>query len=78
MKLYDLDDGSTITLPELKNEWKQFRSTDTDNFAETFPVELFEILMATINDRNNLEIVGMTPAETSRYTIRLRNMIERR
>ena len=34
-------------------------------------MELFEILMATINGRNDLDIIGMTPEETSKFIMRL-------
>ena len=31
--------------------------------------------MATINGRNDLEIIGMTPQEVSNYIIRLRDRV---
>lgn len=42
------------------------------NHAPDFKTELFEILMATINGRNDLEILSMTHREISSLTLRLR------
>ena len=78
MKILDLYDMQEHPLPDIYNAWKEFRSAEPYNHADTFGVELLEILMATINGRNDLEIVGMTPAETSRYIIRLRKACERK
>ena len=36
---------------------------------------MLEILMATINGRNDLEIIGMTPREVNNYIIRLRDRV---
>ena len=66
-------DGYTYSLYDMWEEWKEFRKDDPYNHADSFKVELFEILMATINGRNDLEIIGMTPREISNYTLRLRN-----
>ena len=66
-------DGYTYSLYDMWEEWKEFRADDPYNHADSFKVELFEILMATINGRNDLEIIGMTPREISNYTLRLRN-----
>ena len=74
MKLYDENTEREYDLTTLRDEWKQFRSEDPDNHADNFRTELFEILMATINGRNDCDIVGMTPAETSRYIVRLRSV----
>lgn len=78
MKLIDLNDMREYPLPAIHSEWKELRSADPYNHADTFDVELFGILMATINGRNDLDIVGMTPAETNRYIIRLRKACERK
>lgn len=66
-------DGYTYSLHDMWEEWNEFRADDPYNHADSFKVELFEILMATINGRNDLEIIGMTPHEISNYIIRLRN-----
>ena len=72
MRFIDLNDDREYTVADLKRDWTQFRMEDPDNPAASFQIELFEILMATINGRNDLEITGMTPREISNITLRLR------
>ena len=67
MTFIDLNDEHVYTISDLKRDWAQFREEDPDNHAESFRIEFFEILMATINGRNDLEIVGLTPREISNY-----------
>ena len=59
MQFIDLNDERVYTLTDLKHDWAQLRSEDPDNHAESFRIEFFEILMATINGRNDLEIIGL-------------------
>ena len=75
MKLIDLNDGNIYTVADLKREWETFRQEEPENHAERFQIELLEILMATINGRNDLEIIGQPPQETSRLIIRLRTQL---
>ena len=72
MKLIDLNDDRVYTPADLKRDWTQFREEDPDNHAASFRIEFFEILMATINGRNDLEIIDLTPRETSNIILRLR------
>ena len=72
MRFIDLNDDREYTVADLKRDWAQFRKEDPDNHAASFRIEFFEILMATINGRNDLEITGLTPRETSNYIISLR------
>ena len=72
MKFIDLNDGHIYTVADLKKDWQEFRAEDPENHAPDFKTELFEILMATINGRNDLEILGLTHREVSNLTIRLR------
>ena len=72
MRFIDLNDDHTYTLADLKKDWEAFRAEDPENHAPDFKTEFFEILMATINGRNDLDIIGLTPQETSRLIIRLR------
>ncbi len=72
MKFIDLTDDREFTLADLKRDWTGFREEDPWNHAADFLTELFEILMATVNGRNELEIIGMTPRETDRLIRRLR------
>ena len=78
MKLIEIDTGREYTLPELRREWHDFRAEDPDNHADDFTTELFEILMATVNGRNDCDIVGLTPTETCNYILALCDKIERR
>ena len=75
MKFIDLFGGREYTVADLKRDWAQFREEDPVNHAASFRIEFFEILMATINGRNDLEIIGMTPSEVSCLIIRLRSQL---
>lgn len=77
MRLYDMDTESVYTLPELYNDWQDFRKEEPWNHAEDFKTEIFEVLMATVNGRNNLEIIGLVPKEISRLIRRIRKEIEK-
>ena len=72
MRFIDLNDDRIYTLPDLHSDWRTFRAEDPENHAESFRIELFEILMATVKGRNDLGIIGLTPRETSNIIIRLR------
>ena len=72
MRFIDLNDDHTYTLADLKKDWEEFHTEDSENHTPDFKTEFFEILMATINGRNDLDIIGLTPQETSRLIIRLR------
>ena len=72
MKFIDMNDSRIYTLADLKKDWEVFRQEDPDNHAQDFRTEIFEILMATINGRNDLEIIGPTHRETGNLIIRLR------
>ena len=72
MRFIDLNDDREYTIADLKRDWAQFRMEDPDNHSASFQIEFFEILMATINGRNDLDIIGMTPKETSNLILRLR------
>lgn len=77
MKLIDNYTERIISLPELCAEWREFSQEEPHNHADNFKTELFEIIMATVNGRNDCDIIGMTPAETERYIRRLRKEIEK-
>ena len=72
MCFIDLNDDRVHTLQDLHRDWAQSRQEDPHNHAESFQIEFFEILMATINGRNDLEILGLTHREVSDLTLRLR------
>lgn len=78
MRLKEIDTGRELTLPELRREWQEFRAEDPDNHADDFMTELHEILMATVNGRNDCDIVGLTPSETSDYIITIRKAMKGR
>jgi hypothetical protein len=72
MQFIDLNDNSVTTLSEIRREWADAHREDPENTAPDFKTEIFEILMATVNGRNDLEIIGMTPRETDSLIHRLR------
>ncbi len=72
MQFIDMNDARVYTLADLKKEWQEYRAEDPENNAADFKTELFEILMATVNGRNDLEIIGPTPRETDSLIHRLR------
>ena len=76
MKLYDENTEKQYSLFELYNDWLVFRSEDAWNHSACFAAELYEILMATVNGRNDCSVIGLTPAEVSRYIIRIRSGLE--
>ena len=75
MKFIDLNDNRVCTLSEIRRDWADAHTADPENTAPDFKTEIFEILMATVNGRNDLEIIGLTPREVSNYIIRLRSEI---
>lgn len=72
MQFIDLNDDRVYSLQDLHRDWTQFRKEDPENHAPDFKTELFEILMATINGRNDLEILELKHREISSLTLRLR------
>ena len=72
MRFIDLNDRRTYTLSEIRNDWVQLRNQEPENHAQDFKTEIFEILMATVNGRNDLEVIGLTHRETDRLIRRLR------
>ena len=72
MRFIDLNDDRVYTLQDLHSDWHEFREEEPENHAESFQIEFFEILMATINGRNDLEIIGLTHREVSNFIISLR------
>ena len=72
MKFIDLSDDRVYTLSEIRKDWEALREEDPDNYPSDFKTELFEILMATVNGRNDLEIVGPNPREVNRLILKLR------
>ena len=72
MKLYDMDSEKELSIMDLYNDWNTFRTEEPWNHSESFKCELHNIIMDTINGRNNCDVIGMTPAETEGYILRLR------
>lgn len=75
MKLYDANTEQEYSLLDLRNDWKEFREEDPENHADNFKTELFEILMATVNGRNDCTVIGMTAREISNYIVKMRRGI---
>ncbi len=72
MRFIDLNDNSVVTLSEIRRDWADAHGEDPENTAPNFLTEIFEILLATVNGRNDLEIIGLTHRETDRLIQRLR------
>ena len=72
MKLIDTYSEREYSLMDLKADYLRFKAEDPLNHCEDFRTELFEILMASVNGRNDLDIIGLTNREVSRYITRLR------
>ena len=72
MTFKDLNDGRVYTLSQIRRDWLESRADDPENTAPDLKTELFEILMATVNGRNDLEIANLTHRETDRLIQRLR------
>ena len=72
MWFIDLNTGELLTLLDLKQEWEQEIRFEEDHQNETFFVYLYDVLIATISDRNDLEIRGMTPREIGWIIFKLR------
>lgn len=75
MQFTDLNDDHAFSLQDLHHDWVKFREEDPENHAPDFKTEFFEILMATINGRNDLEILDLTNREVSSLILRLRAQI---
>lgn len=75
MTFLDLNDHRNYSLSDLKRDWITLINEEPYNHAPRFKSELLEILMATINGRNDLEITGPTSREISKYIIRLRTEV---
>ena len=73
--LVDLNDGTVITEAMLKQEWKTGRENDLENTPRCFEAYLLEVILATINGRNDLDIIGVTPRETMEYIEAIREKI---
>jgi hypothetical protein len=75
MKLIDTYSEREYSLMDLKAHYLRFKAEEPWNHCEDFRVELFEILMASVNGRNDLDIIGLTNREVSEYMARLRKSL---
>lgn len=71
MTLHDIYSDKDYTLLDLYNDYILFKEEDTINHAENFTTEYFEILMSTINGRNDFDIIGYTAKEISNIIIKI-------
>lgn len=75
MLFIDLNTAETITAADLCREYHTFKAEDPENHAESFKAEYFNIIMATINGRNDIDIVGQTPREIENIITRIRKTL---
>ena len=71
MYLVDLWTDEKLSLQKLHDDWLEFKKEDPVNHAETFTLEFFQILDATLRGRNDCEFVGPTGPELLRLFKRL-------
>ena len=76
MKFLDLYDENVYTINDLKNDWAKFKEEEPENHAEQFTTEFYVILMDTINGRNDIEIIGLTPNEICNYILKLKSKLQ--
>lgn len=75
MSFVDTYNGERMSLRSLAIEYDALKYEDPWNHAKDFKTELLNIITATINGRNDLEIIGMTCSEVGRYVQRLRSAL---
>ena len=66
------DTNEKYTLYDVFKDYNQFKVEEPYNHAETFIVEFLEIAMASINGRNDFDIIGLTGKEISNIIIKIR------
>lgn len=71
MRFKDTLSGDIYTLQTLYRDYVRFRTEDPDLYPDSFQIELLNILLATINGGNDLEVIGLSPAELNRFILRL-------
>ncbi len=71
MTLIDLNDNRRYTTHDLWKEWKALRKEEPWNHADSFRIEMLEILTATFKGRNDMEILDTPPREARRIIRRL-------
>ena len=79
MMFYDMDRETTYTLKDMKDYYTEFEKEDSETCADIggFIPYMWVFLMDTVNGRNNLEIVGVTPHETEGIIRRIRSELHR-
>ncbi len=75
MRFKDTLSGDIYTLQTLYRDYLRFRNECPDEYPATFKAELLEIMLATVNGRNDLEVIGLPPAEIDRFILRLRKKL---
>ncbi len=75
MQFKEMDSGTILTVKDLHRDWATLKEVEPENHCATFKAELLEIILATINGRNDLEIIGMTGKEVSNVVSKLMRQI---
>ena len=71
MQLLDRYDGRVYTLSDIFKQWQVLKVEDPYNHYTSFIVEVFAIMDATYRGRNDIDIIGLTEAETGRLYRRI-------
>lgn len=61
----------TYNTVDMYRLWKEFKEEDPFNHSDNFKEEMLNIIMATINGRNDLIITDYTPNEIERLLKKL-------
>ena len=72
MRFIDLNDNGVVTVAGLFDEWVDGLQCEPENHQPSFQLEMIEIILATVNGRNDLVIDGLTGKEVERLIKRLR------
>jgi len=77
MRFIDLDsyDGKEWTLRDIYDDWKTNSADDPDNYGDHFLPYMCNVIMDTINGRNDLDIVGLTHKEINNITLKLLKIV---
>lgn len=71
MTFLDKYTDKAYSLQDMKSAYSVFSVADPDNHAATFQLELVNIIVDTINGRNDITIVGLTDNELFNFTGKL-------
>lgn len=72
MRFIDNYSDMEYSIKDLFNDYKTFKLEEPYNHCENFKTELLEIMLASINGRNDFDIIGLTSNEIEKIILKLR------